>query len=423
MDRYVRVNRAILVAFCALVASTPVWADPPNEDQIPTDPFRKDQPQPTYNRRVVHRVDPAAQLRHTMRDEINSGLVGIVSEGTDYTIDLALALASQQSHLRLLPMAGAGALQNAKDVIFARGVDFAIVQTDVLDEIKHNPPFPGVEKYLQYVTRLYDQELHVLAGPDIQSIEDLRGKQVNFGLRDSGTFTTAMTVFRDLGVEPDVTNLPQPLGLDKLRRGEISALVYVATKPSRLFQDIRPDENLHFLPIMSNLIPNYTATTITSDDYPELVSKDAPVKTVSVGTVLVAYNWPIKSERYQRAGRFVQAFFANLKDIKARRPKWREFDITTSVSGWTRFPAAEQWLKKAGLSPELDKATAQGQAPLDPKNRDALFREFAEYQRTSGMNKATDLDPKQREALFHEFAHYQKQRHVIVAYHGIAGDH
>jgi TRAP-type uncharacterized transport system substrate-binding protein len=179
------------------------------------------------------------------------------------------------------------------------------------------------------VTRLYDQELHVLAGPDIQSIEDLRGKQVNFGLRDSGTFTTAMTVFRDLGVEPDVTNLPQPLGLDKLRRGEISALVYVATKPSRLFQDIRPDENLHFLPIMSNLIPNYTATTITSDDYPELVSKDAPVKTVSVGTVLVAYNWPIKSERYQRAGRFVQAFFANLKDIKARRPKWREFDITT----------------------------------------------------------------------------------------------
>jgi hypothetical protein len=93
------------------------------------------------------------------------------------------------------------------------------------------------------------------------------------------------------------------------------------------------------------------------------------------------------------------------------------------VSGWTRFPAAEQWLKKAGLSPELDKATAQGQAPLDPKNRDALFREFAEYQRTSGMNKATDLDPKQREALFHEFAHYQKQRHVIVAYHGIAGDH
>ena len=208
-----------------------------------------------------------------------------------------------------------------------------------------------------------------------------------------------------------MTNLPHPLALDRLRRGEISALAYVATKPARLFQDIRPDENLHFLPITSNLISNYTATTMTSDDYPELVSKDAPVKTVSVGTVLVAYNWPTKSERYQRVDRFVQAFFANLKDIKARRPKWREFDITASVSGWTRFPAAEQWLKKAGLSPEPNRATAQEQVPLDPKQREALFREFAEYQRTPAPEKAAmNLDPNQREALFREFAQYQKQQ-------------
>ena len=30
--------------------------------------------------------------------------------------------------------------------MFARGVDFAILQTDVLDEIKRNPRFPGVEQ-------------------------------------------------------------------------------------------------------------------------------------------------------------------------------------------------------------------------------------------------------------------------------------
>jgi TRAP-type uncharacterized transport system substrate-binding protein len=326
--------------------------------------------------------------------------------------------------LRLLPIAGAAALQNAKDVIFARGVDFAILQTDVLDEIKRNPPFPGVENYLQYVTRLYDQDVHVLTGPDIKSIEDLKGKKVNFGLRDSGTYTTAAAVFRAFGVEPDVTNLPHPLALDKLRRGEISALVYVATKPSRLFQDIRPDENLHFLPISGNLISNYTATTMTSDDYSELVSKDAPVKTVSVGTVLIAYSWPTKSERYQRVDRFVQAFFANLNDIKARRPRWREFDITASVSGWTRFPAAEQWLKKAGLSPQPNRATAQEQVPLDPRKRDVLFREFAEYQRTPHPEKASmNLDSNQREALFREFTQYQKQRHVIIAYGNTADDH
>jgi uncharacterized protein len=407
MDIRASANLAVLMAFCGLFAATPVRADSEHKAKS-----------------AASREDREATLRHTMRDEINNGLLGIVSEGTDYTVDLALSLAGEQNRLRLLPIAGAGALQNAKDVIFARGVDFAIVQTDVLDEIKRNPPFPEVEKYLQYVTKLYDQELHVLAGPDIQSIDDLRGKQVNFGLHDSGTYTTAAAVFKVMGVEPEVTILPQPLALDKLRRGEISALAYVATKPSRLFQDIRPDENLHFLPVTGNLPSNYRAIHITSDDYPELVSKDAPVDTVKVGTVLVAYNWPTKSERYQRVNRFVQAFFVHLKEIKARRPKWQDFDISSSVSGWTRFPAAEQWLKKAGLTPEPEKATAQEQVPLDPKQREALFREFADYQRTPKPAKAAlHLDPTRREALFRDFAEYRKHQQTIIAYHDTTADH
>jgi len=424
VDRCASVNQAALMAFCGLLASTQAGADPPQDDQFQTDQFQDDQPQSQPKKRVVHRLDPSAQLRHTMRDEINNGLLGIVSEGTDYTVDLALALTSEQSHLRLLPIAGAGALQNAKDVVFARGIDFGIVQTDVLDQIKRNPPFPGVEKYLQYITKLYDQEVHVLAGPDIQSIDDLRGKKVNFGLHDSGTYTTATAVFKASEIEPHVTNLPHPLALDKLRRGEISALVYVATKPSRLFQDIRPDENLHFLPITSDFLSNYIATTINSNDYPELVSNDAPVKTVAVGTVLVAYNWPTKSERYQRVNRFVQAFLSHLNEIKARRPKWQDFDISSSVSGWTRFPAAEQWLKKAGLIPEPDKATAQEQVPLDPKEREALFREFADYQRIpQPAPSALLLDPTRREVLFRDFAEYRKHQQTIIAYRDTTADH
>jgi uncharacterized protein len=387
-----RASPTVLMAFCGMFAAAPVYADSERQTK-PTAP----------------REDREAILRHNMRDKINAGLVGIVSEGTDYTVDLALSLAGEQNRVRVLPVAGAGASQNAKDVMFARGIDFAILQTDVLDEIKRNPPFPGVEKYLQYVTRLYDQQLHVLVGPDVQSLGELRGKKVNFGPRDGGTSTTAAAVFNTLGIEPDVTTLPYPLALDKLRRGEISALVYVATKPSRLFQDIRPEEHLHFLPITGDLPPIYTADTITADDYPELVSRNTPVRTIGVGTVLVAYNWPTKSERLQRVSRFVQAFFANLKEIKGRRPKWRDFDVSASVAGWTRFPAAEQWLKKAGLTPEPDKRPAY----LDPNKRKALFRDFAEYQKTH--------EP----ALFREFAEYQRTHEpmMMVAYHGTGGDH
>ena len=402
MSRCASASSTVLMAFCCMFAAAPVCADPEHHAK-PAAPGE----------------DREAILRHNMRDQINAGLVGIVSEGTDYTVDLALSLAGKENHLRVLPIAGAGASQNAKDLIFARGIDFGILQTDVLDEIRRNPPFPGVEKYLQYVTQLYDQQLHILVGADVQSIDDLRGKKVNFGPRDSGTYTTATAVFKTLGIEPEVTNLPHPLALDKLRRGEISALVYVATKPSRLFQDIRPEEHLHFLPITGDLPPIYTADTITSDDYPELVSRNTPVETVGVGTVLVAYNWPKKSERYQRVSRFVQAFFANLKEIKGRRPKWREFDVSASVAGWTRFPAAEQWLKKAGVTSEPDK----GPAYLDPQQRKALFRDFAEYQKTHGPALFRDFAEYQKThepTLFREFAEYLRTHEpmTMLAYHG-----
>jgi hypothetical protein len=90
----------------------------------------------------------------------------------------------------------------------------------------------------------------------------------------------------------------------------------------------------------------------------------------------------------------------------------------------TRFPAAEQWLKKAGLTPEPDKTTAQKQVPLDPKEREALFREFTDYQRTLKPAKAAlHLDPTRRKALFRDFAEYRKHQQTIIAYHGTTADH
>lgn len=76
MDKQVSVNRAVLMGFCGLLASTAGWADPPREGQFQTDQLQDDQPQPKHKKRSVRRVDPAVQLRHMMRDEINTGLVG-----------------------------------------------------------------------------------------------------------------------------------------------------------------------------------------------------------------------------------------------------------------------------------------------------------------------------------------------------------
>ena len=101
MDRCANVNRAVLMAFCGLLIAVPIWAEP-REDTFPDQQFQEAQPQitpPKYKpKSVVHRVDPAVQLRHNLRDKVNSRLVGIVSEGTDETVDMALALTAQSEH-------------------------------------------------------------------------------------------------------------------------------------------------------------------------------------------------------------------------------------------------------------------------------------------------------------------------------------
>ena len=93
---------------------------------------------------AAHRMDP--QSRCVFKCGFNKGLVGIVSEGTDDTTHMAIALAADQSGVRLLPMAGAGAAQNVKDVLLTRKIDFGMIQMDVLDEIKEQTAISGGRK-------------------------------------------------------------------------------------------------------------------------------------------------------------------------------------------------------------------------------------------------------------------------------------
>ena len=416
-------------------------------------------------------------IRHALRDRVNAGLVTIILGGLD-SGDLSdatdLVTTVKGAHLRILPVAGEGAAKDVTDLLFARGIDIAIVQTDVLASLKRQAPFPGIENFLRYISKLNDEEVHILAGREIHSLEDLASKPVNFGPLDSGTFLTASAIFGELGIGVEITTFPQPLALDKLRRGEIAALVYTAAKPARLFQAIQPDPGLHFLSISAPkaLGERYGQSQLSATDYPELIEQGKPISTLSVGTVLAVYNWPIGTERYRNVARFVDTFFGRLAELRMSRyhPKWREIDIHASVGGWTRFEAASQWIKSAErdvkkptrvagpplpmqgsttspmqlpsagsgdvepmiAEPAINHATSvstdsKGEPPRSPSTTspqqprawadqvslnagplDALFREFLEYQKQEAQ-RAGD-NPSQNEALFAEFQTYVKQQ-------------
>src|SRR4051794_30759865 len=66
---------------------------------------------------------------------------------------------------RVVPVLGKGSLQNLADLKYLRGVDLAIVPVDALEYAREKRLFPGIENSLTYITKLYNEELHLLRVP------------------------------------------------------------------------------------------------------------------------------------------------------------------------------------------------------------------------------------------------------------------
>src|SRR6516165_1281007 len=107
---------------------------------------------------------------------------------------------------RVLPVIGKGALQNIADLKLLRGIDMAILQTDVLDYARQQNLFPGVESWATYITKLYNEEFHLLARQDVSSVADLANKNVKVDLRGAGTAITAGRLFELLKIPVIMTN-------------------------------------------------------------------------------------------------------------------------------------------------------------------------------------------------------------------------
>jgi uncharacterized protein len=288
------------------------------------------------------------------RDLVNGGVVGVISGGVTGTYvriaaDLANAL-DDGYQMRVLPIIGKGSVRNIEDLLLLRGIDVAIVQSDVLDFYKRAELVPNIEATIRYIAKLYNEEVHVLAKSEYGTIDDLAGKRVNFGTEGSGTFMTASIIFDDLGIDVDVASDPEPVALEKLRSGEIDAMVFVGGKPVAFIEEVDRSEQLHLLAIPPERIKAaYLPSELTPDAYPNLIDAGEPVETVAVTAVLAAYNWPADHPRREKLNRFIESFSANFSRLlePPYHPKWQEIDLSAEVPGWRRITAAEQMAEAA----------------------------------------------------------------------------
>ena len=130
------------------------------------------------------------------------GIAGGLIDGTymRFADELAKIL-DDGDNLRILPMVSYGAASNLDDLLYLRGVDIAVTQSDVFEYFRTERKTPNLQNRVHYTLRLPIAELHILAKADIRSLEDLRGRRVNFGPAGSGSSLTGTIVFQRLGVQ------------------------------------------------------------------------------------------------------------------------------------------------------------------------------------------------------------------------------
>jgi uncharacterized protein len=334
---------------------------------------------------------------------VNRGVVELITgRAGDVSVRMAEEIASvvdDGTTRRVVPVVGKGSLQNIADLKYLRGIDLAIVPADTLEYTREQRLFPGLENSLTYITKLYNQELHLLARSDIRKIVDLSGQTVNVDAQGSSTAFTAMRLFNLLGVSPKIANDNQDAALQKLRNGEIAALAFVVAKPAPFFQAIDATDAFHLLsiPVTQAVTGAYIPSRITAADYPRLVASEQSIDTIAVGTVMMAADVRNLSDRYRNIADFVDALFTNFQGLLApgHHPKWREVNIAAELPGWTRHPAAQQWLNRnapvaGNRSPESlqvlfsrfidERRQVSGGAPMSDAEKNALFRQFRAWQ-------------------------------------------
>jgi TRAP-type uncharacterized transport system substrate-binding protein len=286
------------------------------------------------------------------QDKINAWTIGLAAgliEGAPLRLAAEMArVVDDGANLLVLPIVTRGPTENLNSLLYLRGVDLAIINSDALEE--YRIAFPEVRRHVTYLLNLFPSELHIFVRPEIKSLQDLAGKKVNFNTLGTAAAYSGPLIFSRLGVDVEKTFIPHQVALQQMRKGEMAAVVFITSKPVDAFLRGQWEAGFRFLPVPydSKFEDYYLPAVLEAAEYPALIKPGERIPTISVPTVLAAYNWPAGSPRYLRVARFTDYLFSrvDMLQVAGFDAQWKAINLRATVPGLIRFPAAQEWLER-----------------------------------------------------------------------------
>jgi len=304
-------------------------------------------------------------------------------------------------NLRVLPIIGRGSVQNLVDIMRLRNVDMGFVVSDALEFVRTEYNVQDIASRVRYIAKLFNNDVHIVARKEIKSIRDLAGKKI-FSQRNLGYFSVR-NIFNRLGIEADIDSKTDDAGgLQKMLNGEADAWIVSAGKVAPIIRNIKNEEGkFHLVPVPYDraIQDVYLPSFISHEEYPNLVASGETLDTVAASTVLMVYNWPEGSDRYNRVAKFIGAFFGKIDQLQqpARHPRWRDTVLAATVPGLQRFNAAQDWLDRHGV------------VSAAPNGVQPSAEDFKRFISEKGDRDRSSVEEETR--LYNEFLEWRRTKH------------
>ena len=248
------------------------------------------------------------------------------------------------AEIRVLPVAGLGAVANVRDLLSLQGIDIAVLNSDIFAFLDQTHEFPSARRRLRYLAHLYDQHVYLLAHRNFNALEDLRGRRLIVASRRGGSHITATTLFNLQKIDVTLEALGYETLLDDARIGDFDGALLLSSELARLRPGTEMRRDFHLLPI--RLTPALQATyrpALIEGQATLGLAEPAKVETIAVSTLLVAVAANPSGSGSSNVRAFIDAFYLALPELRRQSPSaiWWRADINSLSPGWTRHPAAE----------------------------------------------------------------------------------
>ena len=232
-----------------------------------------------------------------------------MEEQTDYTVEV-VSTAGSAANIRL---------------ISDGYLDMAIVQSDTLsDALNGEGSFAnGALSGFHAVTGLYTEKCQVIvpADSDINSIDDLKGKKVCIGARDSGVLMNAEDILESYSLSDkdiEVVNLDFSGSAEALKNHEIDAFFCTASTPTTAVVELAEEMEIRVLPFSEAAVKRlvsssdaYIACEIEAQTYG---GQTENIAVVGVSAVLIAAD-TVSSEAEAAVLGILNSYNDDLQDI------------------------------------------------------------------------------------------------------------